>query len=101
MGHIGLTPQTSAMMGGFKVQGKSKEAADFLVETAKAVEKAGAFLINLEGIPVGVAKRITEELRFLQWVSVLVNTAILRTLYGLTSWVLTTGFLNLQRNTVI
>ena len=63
MGHIGLTPQTSAMMGGFKVQGKSKEAADFLVETAKAVEKAGAFLINLEGIPVGVAKRITEELK--------------------------------------
>ena len=62
MGHIGLTPQTSAMMGGFKVQGKSTAAADFLVETAKAVEKAGAFLINLEGIPSGVAKKITETL---------------------------------------
>ena len=62
MGHIGLTPQASAVMGGFKVQGKSTEAADHLLETAKAVEKAGAFLINLEGMPSGVAKKITEEL---------------------------------------
>lgn len=62
MGHIGLTPQTSAMMGGFKVQGKDAEAAQKLVETAKAIEAAGAFMINLEGVPVGVAKRITEEL---------------------------------------
>ena len=62
MGHIGLTPQTSAMMGGFKVQGKSTAAADLLVETAKAVEAAGAFLINLEGMPSGVAKKITETL---------------------------------------
>jgi len=60
--HIGLTPQTSAMMGGFKVQGKSTAAADLLVETAKAVEAAGAFLINLEGMPSGVAKKITETL---------------------------------------
>jgi 3-methyl-2-oxobutanoate hydroxymethyltransferase len=63
MGHIGLTPQTSALMGGFKVQGKNTAAADLLLETAKAIEAAGAFLINLEGIPVGVAKRITEELK--------------------------------------
>lgn len=62
MGHIGLTPQSSAMMGGFKVQGKSNAAALHLLETAKAVEKAGAFLINLEGMPSGVAKKITEEL---------------------------------------
>ena len=60
--HIGLTPQSAAMMGGFKVQGKSSAAADALVETAKAVEAAGAFLINLEGMPVGVAKKITETL---------------------------------------
>ena len=50
------------MMGGFKVQGKSNEAALHLLETAKAVEKAGAFFINLEGMPTGVAKKITEEL---------------------------------------
>ena len=63
MGHIGLTPQAAAMMGGFKVQGKSNEAAMQLLETAKAVEAAGAFLINLEGMPSGVAKRITAELK--------------------------------------
>jgi len=63
MGHIGLTPQAAAMMGGFKVQGKSNEAAVQLLETAKAVEAAGAFLINLEGMPSGVAKRITAELK--------------------------------------
>ena len=50
------------MMGGFKVQGKSNAAAQHLVDTAKAVQDAGAFLINLEGIPVGVAKKITETL---------------------------------------
>ena len=63
MGHIGLTPQAAAMMGGFKVQGKSNEAAVQLLETAKAVEAAGACLINLEGMPSGVAKRITAELK--------------------------------------
>lgn len=98
MGHIGLTPQTSAMMGGFKVQGKSNEAALHLLETAKAVEKAGAFLINLEGMPTGVAKRITEELKILQWELVQALTVIHKTLYGLTLWELMTGCLNLQRN---
>ena len=62
MGHIGLTPQAAAMLGGFKVQGKSSKAAQDLVDLAKAVEQAGACCLNLEGIPTGVAKRITEEL---------------------------------------
>ncbi len=62
MGHVGLTPQTSAMLGGFKVQGKSKKAADDLVELAKKIEAAGAFALNIEGVPVGVAKAMTEAI---------------------------------------
>mgnify|MGYP000944734308 CR=1 FL=1 len=61
MGHIGLTPQTSALMGGFKVQGKSLEAAQKLLDDARAVEEAGAFMIVLEGIPAALAKVITEK----------------------------------------
>ena len=49
--HIGLTPQSSNMFGGFRVQGKSEEAAKELIEAAQAVEKAGAFMLVLEGIP--------------------------------------------------
>lgn len=60
--HIGLTPQAAAMMGGFKVQGKSAQAARDLVELAKACEKAGAFCLNVEGVPVGVGKAITEAI---------------------------------------
>ena len=59
--HIGLTPQTSALMGGFKVQGKSLEAAQKLLDDARAVEEAGAFMIVLEGIPAALAKVITEK----------------------------------------
>ncbi|HWR40233.1 MAG TPA: 3-methyl-2-oxobutanoate hydroxymethyltransferase [Patescibacteria group bacterium] len=62
VGHIGLTPQTAAQLGGFKVQGKDAEAARQLVEDAKALEKAGAFAIVLECIPSPVAKLITQEL---------------------------------------
>ena len=60
--HIGLTPQTSALMGGFKVQGKSLEAAQKLLDDARAVEEAGAFMIVLEGIPKMLADVITEKI---------------------------------------
>ena len=53
--HIGLTPQSINAFGGFKVQGKSAEAARQLIEDAKAVADAGAFAIVLEGIPSVVA----------------------------------------------
>jgi len=61
-GHIGLTPQSSAAMGGFKVQGKSVEAAKALLEDAKAVEEAGAFLILVEGIPSDVTSYIRKNI---------------------------------------
>ncbi len=59
MGHIGLTPQSVHRMGGFKVQGKSLEAIDRLMNDAAALEGAGAFAIVLEGIPREVAAMIT------------------------------------------
>jgi 3-methyl-2-oxobutanoate hydroxymethyltransferase len=60
-GHIGLTPQTASSLGGFKVQGKSFEAALALIEDAKALEDAGCFSIVLEAIPSPIAKIITES----------------------------------------
>jgi 3-methyl-2-oxobutanoate hydroxymethyltransferase len=60
--HIGLTPQSLHRMGGFKVQGKSEEQAEKLMQDALAVEKAGAFAVVLEGIPMGLAGKITAEL---------------------------------------
>ncbi|HBG06723.1 MAG: 3-methyl-2-oxobutanoate hydroxymethyltransferase [Geobacteraceae bacterium GWC2_58_44] len=62
MAHIGLTPQSLHRMGGFKVQGKSEEQAEKLLEDARAVERAGAFSVVLEGIPMALAGRITAEL---------------------------------------
>jgi len=62
MAHIGLTPQAIHRMGGFKVQGKTAEAAQRLVEEAREAEEAGAFSIVLEAIPMGIAERITGEL---------------------------------------
>lgn len=62
VGHIGLTPQSLHRMGGFKVQGKGEEQAEKLVADALAVERAGAFAVVLEGIPMMLAKRITAEL---------------------------------------
>lgn len=59
--HIGLTPQSINAFGGFKVQGKSEEAAKKLIEDAKAVENAGAFAIVIEGIPSKIAEIITEQ----------------------------------------
>jgi 3-methyl-2-oxobutanoate hydroxymethyltransferase len=60
--HIGLTPQSLHRMGGFKVQGKGEEQAEKLLEDARAVERAGALAVVLEGIPMALAGRITAEL---------------------------------------
>lgn len=62
MAHIGLTPQSVNSLGGFKVQGKSEEAAKELIEAAKAVEKAGAFAIVLECVPAKLAEIISKEI---------------------------------------
>ncbi|MEG0306717.1 MAG: 3-methyl-2-oxobutanoate hydroxymethyltransferase [Clostridium sp.] len=59
MAHIGLTPQSVNSLGGFKVQGKSEEAARELIEAAKAVEKAGAFAVVLECVPAKLAELVT------------------------------------------
>ncbi|HET9437297.1 MAG TPA: 3-methyl-2-oxobutanoate hydroxymethyltransferase [Gaiellaceae bacterium] len=61
-GHIGLTPQSATMLGGFKAQGRSAEKAVALLRDARALEAAGCFSIVLEAVPSPVAKRITEEL---------------------------------------
>jgi 3-methyl-2-oxobutanoate hydroxymethyltransferase len=62
MGHIGLTPQTISMLGGFKVQGKDAEVAQKIIDDALQLEDAGAFSVTLEAIPALIAKRITERL---------------------------------------
>ncbi|WP_425059532.1 3-methyl-2-oxobutanoate hydroxymethyltransferase [Sporomusa carbonis] len=62
MAHIGLTPQTVAMLGGFKVQGKSAEAAEKMLLEAQKLEEAGAFAVLLECVPSQLAKLITEKL---------------------------------------
>ncbi len=59
-GHLGLTPQSSAAFGGFKIQGKTAEAARELIEDARALVAAGCFSIVLEGIPAPIAAMITE-----------------------------------------
>jgi len=61
MGHIGLTPQSLHVMGGFKVQGRTAEAARGLVDEAKALTNAGCFAIVLEGVPDAVASLVTES----------------------------------------
>lgn len=62
MAHIGLTPQSVHAMGGFRVQGKTEEAAERVLRDAHAVQEAGAFAVVLEGIPSDLAARITAEL---------------------------------------
>lgn len=62
MAHIGMTPQSVNIFGGFKVQGKSLEAAKQLAEDAKAVEEAGAFAVVLECVPAAIAEYISEIL---------------------------------------
>src|SRR5271168_2286724 len=62
MGHVGLTPQSVNALGGFRVQGKTGNAARQVERDARAVEAAGAFAIVLESMPRDVAARITEKL---------------------------------------
>ncbi|HCL4437228.1 3-methyl-2-oxobutanoate hydroxymethyltransferase [Clostridium botulinum] len=62
MGHIGLTPQSVNIFGGFKVQGKNEKVAKKLIEDAKILEEAGAFSIVLECIPEKLSKIISESI---------------------------------------
>lgn len=59
-GHLGLTPQSAAQFGGFKVQGKTAEAAKVLIDDALALSDAGCFSIVLEAIPSAIAEMISE-----------------------------------------
>lgn len=60
--HIGLTPQAIHRMGGYKVQGKTEDAAKRLIEDAKIFEDAGAFCIIIEAVPANLAGKITKEI---------------------------------------
>lgn len=60
--HIGLTPQSVNTLGGYKVQGKSVEAAQKILDDAKAVVEAGAFAVTLECVPEALAKKVTESI---------------------------------------
>jgi 3-methyl-2-oxobutanoate hydroxymethyltransferase len=62
MGHIGLTPQSVHKMGGYVVQGRDEETAKKLLRDAIALEQAGAYALVLEGVPMELAKQITERL---------------------------------------
>ena len=61
-GHLGLTPQSVNIFGGYKVQGRSEDAAQALLDDALALEAAGAQLLVLECVPVALAKRVTDAL---------------------------------------
>lgn len=62
MGHIGLTPQSVLAMGGYRVQARSVDAAEALMEAAKALAEAGCFSIVLEGVPDVVAAAVTDAI---------------------------------------
>jgi 3-methyl-2-oxobutanoate hydroxymethyltransferase len=62
MGHLGLTPQSATMLGGYKAQGRSAEKALRLYNDARALEAAGCFSLVLEAVPSPVAARITRDL---------------------------------------
>jgi len=62
MGHVGLTPQSATVLGGFKAQGRTAEKALQLYQDALALEQAGCFAVVLEAVPAPVAARITEAL---------------------------------------
>ena len=62
MGHLGLTPQSATMLGGYKAQGRSAEKALALLADSRALEAAGCFSLVLEAVPAAVAKRISEDL---------------------------------------
>ena len=61
VGHLGLTPQSASALGGFRLQGKTAETAKRIIDDAKALEQAGAFMILLEMVPDRVCKLITER----------------------------------------
>lgn len=63
MAHLGLTPQSINAFGGFKVQGKTSQTAQKLLDNARAVEKAGAFAVVLECVPYKLAEIVTKELK--------------------------------------
>jgi 3-methyl-2-oxobutanoate hydroxymethyltransferase len=63
MAHVGLTPQSVNALGGYRVQGKTADAAEQLLRDARAVEAAGAFAVVLEAVPRELAAQITRELR--------------------------------------
>ena len=63
MGHLGLTPQTRAKMGGYKVQAKTKDAANKLLEQAKNIENSGASLLLIEAVPEEVSEIVAKELK--------------------------------------
>jgi len=60
--HIGLTPHTVAMFGGFKIQGRTSEAAMKILEDAFAIQDAGCFMLEFEAVPGKIAKLISEQL---------------------------------------
>jgi 3-methyl-2-oxobutanoate hydroxymethyltransferase len=62
MGHLGLTPQSATMLGGFKAQGRSAEKALALLADARSLEAAGCFSLVLEAVPEPVARRVSQEL---------------------------------------
>ncbi len=62
MAHIGLTPQSIHRMGGYKVQGRTEESANKLIDEAHIIEDAGAFSLLLEAIPMSLAEKITRKL---------------------------------------
>jgi 3-methyl-2-oxobutanoate hydroxymethyltransferase len=63
MGHIGLTPQSSGQLGGFKAQGRTAETAMELIEDARAIEKAGAFSLLVEAVPPEVCRIMRDNLK--------------------------------------
>jgi len=63
MGHVGLTPQSVNALGGYRVQGKTPDAAEQLIRDARAVEASGAFAVVLEAVPRELGAKITQDLR--------------------------------------
>jgi 3-methyl-2-oxobutanoate hydroxymethyltransferase len=63
MGHLGLTPQSATMLGGFRAQGRTADKARLLLDDAVALEEAGCFSLVLEAVPSAVASRITEAVQ--------------------------------------
>jgi 3-methyl-2-oxobutanoate hydroxymethyltransferase len=62
LGHIGLTPQDLLVLGGYRVQGRTKEAAQRLLDDARLLQECGVFALVLECLPVAVSEELTKEL---------------------------------------